>query len=1253
MESGSLMTQLPKTQFSGLEYSNIMEDIHNLVKENPEYNANWDDFLNSNAGRMLTEVFAWIADQLATRIDWVVNENFIGTATQRSSIIRLLKLIGYKFSLPVASVVSVIVEFPQETRNYILTPIYEEGSGIINPKKLIGTDKKGNIKNFEALIYDTINQKYSYKVPVIADTLASTNTDFNLLQEVKFYEGTTLIKSFFSSSNQGQKFIISDFPIVRNSIVVYLVKTDGVTTTEEELLYVDNFLDSKAQKSYDAQGINAIPYILNVREDDSVEIEFGPITLLPVSDRRLPEGTELRVFYRIGGGLDGNISRLSINTVEKININDQELTINFYNELEGISGQDSETVEHAAYNGPLKIRTGGKTVTTEDYDIMLSGHTSILKNKSYGYNNIPWNYYIKYGTYFNPMEIMNFVIIKKPGWETVPTSKYYLSDWGSFNIENRFNGNYYFNLGYFGTAINFKTNDLTYSAIYDYDNQGGREFKNFTIFKTDSDWKTSLFKLSDDGITYEANADMIASITEEQYDSNIHTKLIQIGDHVVYDENDPYFHGDYLDTNFPRIELREDIQAYFKSTRNVASGINISNGKNRFILNVDNHGDVVIDLTRGNTSPTIVPLDTLVYGGSTIYGIIDIINEALESAYIGVFAYQDFGILIPDILAQVPNLENRDEENWILRISGVNYDINTSVQQSYTYILEKINEGINSAGYEAIFIQNYVNITCYDIRIQRTNSSGTVILEDSNDPYDLLVAFEAVPLSSMPVSAGDYSSVASKSIDEDGSCVKLLSPNKGSTSSIVIKPAIAPGQNCLVALFDLDVIADEVDYYTCYGQTSFTIIYRDSNELDFGDLIYEHGTINFSALDPSIIYLNYIKKITDTIKLGYYFNEAFDISEPEWKTVDKVLYNAQYAVDPNDPLLKTEYFDIDNSDILLRFTSKEERGNSIYIIENDYDLKRATNPKIESIFLHAFPVTVDKTITFQINENYPRTIFLNGVTTFSELASLFNDPDILAEANEVYGKAIPFATLDLDLDGKGTISLEIDNRKDGKIIFIGEATSVSNLFFDEIASPLSNYTVYANGDYYLNVDSITGSINMIRTKSAVNIPDVPFFIHYVVDKRHVFIDPEVEKIHTDEDDLQFYMYPYKVAGINNIFARPLFTSFDLRAIVYCSKAIPREQISFNVETALKLAYSISNAEFNKPVIKSEVTKVIMDIPGVRYVEVSYFGVNMSDQETNLANRIEAGFDEIIVMSDNTYELSGAQVHGTDLSYNVV
>ena len=37
------LATLPKTQFSGMDFANIRDDVINLVTENPTYNQKWDD----------------------------------------------------------------------------------------------------------------------------------------------------------------------------------------------------------------------------------------------------------------------------------------------------------------------------------------------------------------------------------------------------------------------------------------------------------------------------------------------------------------------------------------------------------------------------------------------------------------------------------------------------------------------------------------------------------------------------------------------------------------------------------------------------------------------------------------------------------------------------------------------------------------------------------------------------------------------------------------------------------------------------------------------------------------------------------------------------------------------------------------------------------------------------------------------------------------------------------------------------------
>ena len=783
------LLQLPKTQFSGLEFSNILEDVYNMVRENPEYNENWDDFLSSNAGVMLTEIFAWITDQLATRIDWVVNENFIGTATQRSSIINLLKLIGYKFLLPVASEVPVDIAFEKSNGLFLLTPSYNINDGSFNPKTLVAKDKKGKSKYFEAIEYDTASQTYLYDVKIELDT------DETLKFDVPFHEGQTKIENFVSITNQGQKFLLSEKPVIRNSIRVSKLFLVGTETTEEVLLEVDSFLSLKAQKAENPDGtLNPIPYVVNVLENDAVEIAFGTSSLLADQDRRLTEGSSIRVFYRVGGGIDGDIARGAINITESIENNGVKTNVLYKNNTEGVGAENSESIEHAAYVGPLQIKTAGKTVTEEDYDIILSSFVNVLISKAYGHNNLPINFYEKYGIYISPLEVLNFIALKKSGWETIPTSKYKYANWGTFNLENYFNEKISFKEGEFGDLLTVNSgNRLTYEDIYDYDHQGGRVFKNFMIINTPQNWKDILWiEDPNNPLMYIANPDAKASLTLDEYDPSSHRFLEDIGNHFVANDGDPdpYFYGDYKNTGLPREELVEDIHAYMESNKNTALGVFIGTdsltGPNLLLINIDNHGDVNIDLSDGGINSGLVDQQT----------VIDIINREFGNSYNGVFSYQDLGIKIEDVTDIVENLENQDYDDWVLSVSGYSFIVNLGSSQSYEDIVEYMNNSFQAAGSQGY--QDFQNngpwiVTdgeAYDFNIEVNNATAINITLDpvNNNTLDEATLVEMLnkAFTTYENPPGTVSLIEATAVVADSGAVRVMSNDTGSTTSIEI-----------------------------------------------------------------------------------------------------------------------------------------------------------------------------------------------------------------------------------------------------------------------------------------------------------------------------------------------------------------------------------------------------------------------------------------------------------------------------------
>ena len=1245
-----ILTQLPKTQFSGLEFSNIVEDIYNLIKQNPNYNANWSDFLNSNAGRMLVEVFAYIADQLATRIDWNVNENFIGTATQRTSIIRLLKLIGYNFSLPVSSQVDVSAKFSIPVGKYTIKPAYTEGSGVFITKTLTAQDLKGKSRTYEAIDFDASSSKFNYKTEIILDT--GTELASKLNQSISFFEGVTKVEDLVANSADGQRFTLGSFPVARNSVRVYLLTQNGSDIRETELLNVDNFLDPKAQLTGSGTETYSIPYVINVTDNDSVQVEFGSTSLLPTADRRLPQGSTIRVFYRIGGGADGDLVRLSLQTTESITYLGSKLEIVYSNNSAGVGGEDSETLDHAKYFGPLKMRTAGKTVTEEDYDIILSSNTKTLLSKSYGIKNMPGNFYSKYGMFINPLDVWNFIVMKKSGWDSIPTYNYKYADFGTFNLENQFNGKYAFNSGSFGNSTALKkSNVITYSKNYDYDNLGGRVFNNYVVLKTPDKFKTSIY--IPDPInpgSYIANPKMIGSITNTKYDKVLYKNIRDIPNHLVVSDNlDNYFYGDYNKTGIPRLSIQESIHAYYESPIDGTSGFDISGGKNKFILNVDNRCDVLIDLSRSGISPSFVPITTQ----GTIKGVVEIINESVSSAYGVVAAYQDFGILIPDTSAQVLNLENADEELWDCKISDIIYKVDTGVTQSYTAMLAALNATIGPM-YHADFIQNKVNVLCYDIRVTAI-TAPTVVLQESFTQKDFLVAMGATPLKTTAVPSGSYNNIASVVVRGTSKFLKLTSPNSGINSYLVFKQPLPETSDCSINVFNLNFAADEVIAYTCYGNKTLTIIYKDQTELDFANFIYENGSIGFTPDDRDFVFLNYITDEKNTIKLGSYFNEAYDSSSLLWREVPKTIYNAVYTLDETDSNGIKEFLDVDLSNFQLRFTSNETDANSLFVIPNDYNLLRATNPKIKTLEFTAdlmFALKSTGNLKMQVNSGVAKTINLSFMPTLQSIIDGFNDAFDADCGKSVADLADPnkkFAVLDL---ATSKITLTSFDKKEGQIIiFSGGTNDCSNLLFSGLTG--SETTIKASGDYYLEYDVANECMNMVKLENSHNIPDLDFYIHFIVDNRWIPKDTRISKKHTDEDDYLTFMKPYKITGVENTFRRPVFKTFDVTGTIYISTAFPLSQVRNAVSLAIKNTFSLSKANFNKAVRKSEIISVVLQIPGVRYMEITFFGTNSLDESTNVLNTIPGEFDTLIVVSDDVFDASGNQLHGCNFTYNSI
>lgn len=744
------LTKLPKTQYSGLDYQNIMEDIVTLVTENPEYSDQYDDFLSSNAGRTITELFAYIADQLATRIDWVANENFLGTATQKSSVIKILKLLGYNFDLPISSTVEVTAKANQPVGEFYLTEPYDN-SGNITPYTLTAEDTNGAMRTFEAINYNEDNDSYDYKGGVKINT--GSSQDPNLTHYVEFHEGITYIEEYVSTTNNNPIFTLSQSPVVENSIQVYLVSEEGGLVVEERLNQVNSFLDPLTQNQVNTFGEeNPLTYKLNVLENDTVNIEFPPTTLVPDNNRRLRVDDRIRIFYRVGGGINGNITVRSINIDKSLSVNGNNVNIHFVNEQKGTGGRDGETAEYASVYAPLSIRTAEKAVTEEDYNIIVNSDNTVVKAKSFGNNNIaPSTVYSEYGMYIHPLEVWHFILRDKPGWEDIAPSRYKDFQWITLRLENRFNEILAFRDGEFDKEVLAFSSDLKWEENFEWNGSGEEElFNNYMIIDTPQKFKENIYKEED------FNSEFLFKLTNTEIDTYYFQDLALYNE---FQEIDSTNNG-LIEGSTPVWQISQIIPAKLKSEIDVSNGADLFS-KYLLSLGFDNNPIITdIDLRGSNPSET------------TAQEIVDIINDSFtnDSNYnngaSGVKGYQELGLSVDSSTsAGLP-----DDTIYYLYVNGYNIYITTGTSSTYEDIKDLLQEGLSKTLYADINAQSTV-ITNVRYDIERVEV-GMSISGDGIDP-DTTITDVSIPDKSITISNAATLSLENEAITISGYEVTL------------------------------------------------------------------------------------------------------------------------------------------------------------------------------------------------------------------------------------------------------------------------------------------------------------------------------------------------------------------------------------------------------------------------------------------------------------------------------------------------
>jgi hypothetical protein len=415
--------------YTSRDYYSIREDLINLVKQRVNQSGvrKWSGEDASDFGVALIEAFAYVGDLTNYYIDRIANETYLPTATQRKSIINLASLYGYVPSGFRAAALEVTFA---NTYSVPVTGISGSGTAITYtaPGHIIEEGDLVTIIGVDPVGYNLTNQVVTSVTP----------TTFTI--------AGTVVTTYVGGGTVGKSFVIPQGTQVSGNVVIDELVDEVIFTTLEEVtvppngsiqawaehgenvaLRAENIATNSSDISGELLGTsNGLPnqlFVLSENEvvEDTIEVyvqsgdvyelwekvtqltDFGPFDAVYSTQLDennfvyilfgdgvsgfIPNATSaIKVVYRVGGGVIGNIGSDVISNIDKIpgltqvdtaliasHVTVSNPADDFNPTSVGTGGAEPEDNRSIRVNASRSLRSSNRAVSLQDYsDLALS-----------------------------------------------------------------------------------------------------------------------------------------------------------------------------------------------------------------------------------------------------------------------------------------------------------------------------------------------------------------------------------------------------------------------------------------------------------------------------------------------------------------------------------------------------------------------------------------------------------------------------------------------------------------------------------------------------------------------------------------------------------------------------------------------------------------------------------------------------------------------------------------------------------------
>tara|TARA_R110002074_G_scaffold156462_2_gene312670 strand:- start:33 stop:1652 length:1620 start_codon:yes stop_codon:yes gene_type:complete len=376
LQLGTLTPQIKadRIDYSVADFDEYRTALLNYLKA--IYPLEYNNFVESDLGIMLVEMFSYLASVLSLKADMLANESFLSSVQSPENLRKLLQLIGISLKGPIsakASCTTTLATADTLVVSSTATIAFADRSFSVPNNKDTGllTYTVYEVDGTGAVDLTTENLILGY-----TDSLNNAGSTFSKLilleGQIKKVSGT------FSDTASVQTIKLTDPSIVEGSLYV---NTGGETYNEIQNLFLADKTDKVFSKTY--------------TDEYAAVLAFGDDT----RGKSPSPGDTYDVYYRVGGGSRGNIAPGVINiTLPATHTDNGAISVTTTNPTKATGGLNAETVEHAKKWSPYFFKTQYRAVTGEDYTAFAnqfvstvgqSGKSSaVLRNSGAGSNMI-------------------------------------------------------------------------------------------------------------------------------------------------------------------------------------------------------------------------------------------------------------------------------------------------------------------------------------------------------------------------------------------------------------------------------------------------------------------------------------------------------------------------------------------------------------------------------------------------------------------------------------------------------------------------------------------------------------------------------------------------------------------------------------------------------------------------------------------------------------------------------------------------